>query len=430
MADYLCIRIVVDGTDQPGESSIVDWAMLSSSGELQSEIEQSPLFEIASALPEGNFKCLFIVPGESILLTHVNMPARQSRQIQQALPYMVEEQVADSVESLHLVAGPRLDNGEIAVAAVRHEVMESWMQQLEQAGVKPDVVVSDSLLLPSLKKGMHILVDDTRAVVSDQKNQGMVVDFENLDAVIDLLMSQHEEGDITKVEITADSDNLAEHSVALSSLETELLQNHELDVEINELDRNTFEYLAEKAIHTKKYINLLEGRYQVKKSGDNSLRRWRPVAIAAGIALALQMGFDIAKGAYFNQQADELDNRIVAFYKELFPDAKKIVNVRSQMQSRLNNAADTQVDIGFIGLLGNAAMELKSMGKLADMQIQQLRYDTQRQNLMMDIQVKSIEQLEAYKQRLIAKGLGVDILSANEENSGVRGKLRIGGGNS
>ncbi len=426
MFDYVCIRALDDCQHTHDGNVMVEWGLLRGDGTIAEPAQRTTLSELAAALPEdSHFKTIFLVQGESVLLTGVSIPARQTRQLYRALPFVVEEQVAEDIEKLHLAVGPKLDNGEIMVAAVQHDLMLGWINLLSEVGLQADYIMPDSLLLPVQKDGLNIFIDGDRALIALAAHQAMNVDRENLSLVLDILLTENE--DLNKISFMLDAENLDQHGMELSTIEAELEEHDQLAIEIVDITDTSFEYLSRLAVLSKKDLNLLQGQYKVQTHQGGAWQQWRPVAIAAAVCLALQVTFDIGKGYYFDREAQQMQQKSHALYRELFGEGKKIVNLRHQVKSHLKGAAGTGEDSGFLNLLGDAATQLKAMKKGQSVEIHQMRYDKKKQELMFELRAKSIDHIETYKELLTKAGMNVKILSANEQNDGIRGRMQISG---
>src|SRR5205809_607323 len=94
------------------------WCVFSAGGEVQAS-RRTTLAVLQHALADvfEAGETWVLVPGELVTLTAVNIPSRQLRQIKQALPYMVEELIADNIEEVHLAlpAAKLDDSGDIPV---------------------------------------------------------------------------------------------------------------------------------------------------------------------------------------------------------------------------------------------------------------------------------------------------------------------------
>jgi general secretion pathway protein L len=184
-------------------------------------------------------------------------------------------------------------------------------------------------------------------------------------------------------------------------------------------------YLAEAWRRGERGINLLQGAYQTKRPTSPLWERWRPVAGLAAVWAGLAFLGIIAQGIYASYRADELEASSEALYREIFPRDQRITNVRRQMQARLGDRGD-DAGIGFLDQLGVLGAELTP-----GTSVMSLSYTEEREELAADLMIPGYEELDRLKQSLGTKGLAVDITSAEQQERGVRARLRIspqGGG--
>jgi len=89
------------------------------------------------------------------------------------------------------------------------------------------------------------------------------------------------------------------------------------------------------------------------------------------------------------------------------------------MQARLGDR-DSDGGVGFINQLGVLGTELNPATS-----VMSLSYTDERDELAADLMIPGYEELDRLKQSLDAKGLAVDITSAEQQERGVRARLRI-----
>lgn len=120
-----------------------------------------------------------------------------------------------------------------------------------------------------------------------------------------------------------------------------------------------------------------------------------------------------------------MEQQVIQRYRELFPQDGKIVDVKIQMRNHLEQALEFDSETDFLQLMGVVGYQIQAMNQPQSLQIQQVRYDERQNSLMLDIDVRQIQQLDQFKQELSEQGLAVTILSATEEQQWVKGRLRI-----
>ena len=95
------------------------------------------------------------------------------------------------------------------------------------------------------------------------------------------------------------------------------------------------------------------------------------------------------------------------------------------MQSHLNEQGSGLQTDGFAILFSHLAKALKSTAGSHQAQVQQLRYNDKTHTLMLDIHVQQVEQLEQLKKALASSNINATILSANEEQQWIKGRVRL-----
>ncbi|WP_404337521.1 type II secretion system protein GspL [Sphingomonas sp. MMS12-HWE2-04] len=107
-----------------------------------------------------------LVPSEQVRILAVDLPLASRAKRIEALPFAVEDQLAEPPESLHLALGAEIAPKRYLVAAVRHEVMAAWVMIAEEAGLAHAAMVPDALALPRPDEGQWAvdLAEDRAAV--------------------------------------------------------------------------------------------------------------------------------------------------------------------------------------------------------------------------------------------------------------------------
>ncbi len=110
-----------------------------------------------------------LVPTERVRLLAIDLPLPNRARRLAALPFAIEDQVAEPIESLHLALGTRTAPAEAPhrylVGVVRAETMAEWVALAEANGLGAAPMVPDVLLLPRPVEGWAVEVRDGRALV-------------------------------------------------------------------------------------------------------------------------------------------------------------------------------------------------------------------------------------------------------------------------
>lgn len=109
--------------------------------------------ELILLAPSSGETKAVIVPSEQVLISIVHLPLKARRERVTALPFALEDQVAEPLGSLHFALGTEVSEQRHVCGAVRHSVMADWMARLEANGLLDALVVPDALVLPAPKLG-------------------------------------------------------------------------------------------------------------------------------------------------------------------------------------------------------------------------------------------------------------------------------------
>jgi general secretion pathway protein L len=94
----------------------------------------------------------------------------------EALPYAIEERLAEPVEAVHVAIGREVSPRRFLVAVVRHEVMASWATLADSAGVVHAAMQPDALVLPVPPEGLWAVdVQGERALVRCSDGSGFAL---------------------------------------------------------------------------------------------------------------------------------------------------------------------------------------------------------------------------------------------------------------
>lgn len=275
------------------------------SGELANAQGLSTLTERA-----GNRPVDVLVPAAAMTLTSVHLPEKGQRQALKALPFMLEEALAEDVDAMHFTVGPR-DGDALSVVAVAHEQMQTWLSCLTEAGLKVKRIVPDCLALPL------------------QECQWAAMNFGN-ELLLRTGLATGQSLPLPWLPIALEQLRPAQGEVSVASYTDMQLEGVELKPQSLELPMLV---LARGILHAP--VNLLGGVYTPKREYSKQLMMWKSAVIVIAIACVLAL---VNKGLTIHQvngQIADLKAQSESIYQQLVPGNSRIVNLRSQMESQL-----------------------------------------------------------------------------------------------
>lgn len=312
MAEYLVIRLGAD------ENALASWIAVDDAGTRRTPPVMGPLEEARKDV--GDRDVIVLVPaGETATLT-CDLPAKGAR-LRAALPYALEEQVADEIENLHFAPGARRAGGDLPVVVVSHEQMTGWLAQLREAGIRPSRIVPEDHGLAFVPNTLSMLVAENQVVFNDGAEMQFVMQ------------------DVTPIDVLTAAGILGEDGVAeeaaerpghllvyceptdeqLFANEWNQLRQHLDSVDINLLPDGALPRLAV-TVASGAGVNLLQGSYGESTDIGALFRPWRYAAM-----LLLGLGvLGVAGKAidYFRLTSEEaaLKEQFTAEYRKIRPD--------------------------------------------------------------------------------------------------------------
>lgn len=98
-------------------------------------------------LQSAGRRVVVLVPSTDVRLSSIQLPARQAAKVLKAAPYLLEDQLADDVDTLYFAVGARQADGSWPVAVVARERIQQWLAVFAERGIRPDAMVPDLLAL-------------------------------------------------------------------------------------------------------------------------------------------------------------------------------------------------------------------------------------------------------------------------------------------
>ncbi len=354
------------------------------------------------------------VPGQDVLLTEVSLPGSRRKQLLNALPYALEDELIDDVENLHCVLGSRLDEGRYAAAVVANQRMQRWLAALEEAGIRPLRLLPDILLLPVEEDTWSVFCETNpeQALVRTGPEQGFVCQRENL---------------IVLIQKAVESDDRAPAKIRLYGCEN--LDESALEVAVSGLSELEWgEAPFEDALSLVSLqsetgdFNLLQGRYAPRSRIGQHLRPWYASAALLGLLLLIGLFTNVVRYASLQAQNRELETQIVQTFRQAFPEIKRVVNPQAQMRHHLARLrGNREQGPSFAAMLSAIAPLAKQQKGLV---VRHLRYQKGRMELLMEL--PDLQSLEAFKQTLSRRTpWKVELKSANASEGKVQGRMLI-----
>lgn len=373
-----------------------------------------------------------LVPSSDVVTKQVSLPGKLTRKLTQALPYMMEESLAQDIEELHTVvlnSGLLPDESHYAeVAVVSHDLMQQWIDALSDADIKADFFAIDALCLPLFNEAEKTVAQlDGDWLVRESDYHAVQVDNAWLPLYLQQLIDQSTD---TKNDDSSDTEQT--NGVVFNSYD------HQFEVAVDNasLNMDVLRIVSQPAELTMQLMaqgvqkldqarcNLLQGQY--KQSNDNlaHLKKWRNLGVAASIlfvVLLLEKGMSIYQS---NQLIEEQQKLLVATYSKAFPKERVRESlIRKQLRQKLKQVGgDTSSDVSFIAQLNEV---ITVFGAESGLVPESIKFDKKRNEIRFSGSASDFQTFEKIKSQLEQKGLSVSQGALNNEGDAVIGSFIV-----
>lgn len=362
---------------------------------------------LRALLAERRERVVFAAPGEDVRLLEVAVTAAERKHLRASLPYMLEDDVAEELEALHVAHHARAALAFTAMLC-RHRCMAAWEAALAALPPVP-AWVPEPLLLPWREGEWCLLIEADRAVLRHGEGAGTAVERALLPPLLAALLDATEPPETLVVYGAAQSADLALLPPSLA--------------ERCQWRRGGFA-TALALDPGGARPNLRQGAYAPQLPVARWWSQWRRVAALAAVAVALAL---LATAAdYRRLQAANLDLRgaIQARYREAYPRGA-VVDAETQLRRQLEALKGSAQSSGFVALLAQVGAVVAGQ---RDTSIESLNYSQRGGEMRLNIRAPDFGVVEDVRAGLADAGLAATLESSTSDADAVRARLRVGGG--
>ena len=181
MAETLLILYNPDNRDQ------AHWVFINEHG-TPGNLNHGPLSELGQ-IARGH-KATLLLDSSHINLTQVNIPSQNRKNQLLAIPFALEDALADDIEELHFAAGTRQPDNSIPVITINRGLLEDIIADFNHAGVVIECLCADVLALPLNNNQWTLLLDSDRALIKTGFFSGYYCDVDILPVFLQTLIQQ------------------------------------------------------------------------------------------------------------------------------------------------------------------------------------------------------------------------------------------------
>lgn len=372
-------------------------------GEFRGRVER---LRLADALERvAGHRVFAFVSGEAVRLEAVNLPIRQAARLRQAVPFALEDQLAEDIDELHFAIGRR-HGDQHTVAVVSHRQMQTWQALFAEHGIRPEALIPEPLLLPLVEGEWAVLLSPGRAVVRSGTETGFACPVDLLPAYVALASPPAE------LHLRLHLVDGAPHEIDGIEQPLELVPGYadELELLIEGLAQGT-------------PVDLLQGPYSQRESHRRLWRPWLlPATCATAWLVAVLIGAGI-QGSRLDAQAEVLRAANEQRFRAIFPADQRIVDLRAQLDQKLSATGGDDGNRGFLALMDLVAEALPAAPGLELRTVQ-----FQGGELYLNLTGENLQSLEKLRAWFGERGdARLDVQTANAGADGVQIRVKVSG---
>jgi general secretion pathway protein L len=404
----------------------------------------------SAAVDTRRARVVVVLPSSAASLITAEVPKQMLRggasRWQRALPFSLEDQLADDVDKLHFAMPPKsaIDTefsegkASVPVATVRHSDLDSLNGLLEDSGLSTEHWTLDTLLvpLPASGKGIGVIVCDDIAMVRNGLMSGFTCPASMLPMFAKRLAneanSRAPRSDIDSDEqeskpIVSDetgSLHIRCHALGLSHEQTEELResliadDHKVVIHSGSADQ--LEGLLAQQFNIRD-VNLRQGEYAEQQALNQYLRPWKWVAAAAALMLCVELTSGTWQITRNNAVADNARQQTALVFREALPDIRRIQNPRVQMKQEIEKARGGDRGADFLSILAAVSPEISAIEAI---QITTIGF--RNKTLELRLAANTVTTVDQLKDRLSTlQGLSYEVISVNAGSDKVDFRINV-----
>lgn len=336
------------------------------------------LAAIADRIP-ADARLVAVLPGEQVAMREITAPPKQSAKLYAAAAYLLEDDLAEPIEDLHIVVSQGATRSAYAISK---RSLTAWLAAFDAAGIAVNELTVDFACIGGATERCVLAFDGDRLIAS-RGGAGFSAELD-LAAIIAPTFIEAS-GDSA---IVAYADDGSAGRWTARPIERRTLQ-HEVDL--------IALFGAELSSKTPP-VNLLTGAYRRRSAQGFKFAPYRrPAVLAAGLAAALLISA-IAGGVKDSRIAAAFESSAQAMHKAAFPTYAS-ADIRGHARQVL---AEGIKSASFLDMAQRLTASLEGHDGVA---IDRIRYDAARGQFAFSIRSNSDAGIEAFRAALDANGL-------------------------
>lgn len=370
-------------------------------------------------------RVLLAIPNDDVVLTSIKVPSKNKKQLLQAVPFALEDNLADDIENLHFAIHQENSEDETQVAVINRKQLDDFISLLKKNGIVSHFILPQILIQPIQKDAWSILQSSNVEITPEEKTgeEGDEGEKNNTDekTLINVRLNDYYGFTCNKslLPIFVEQQETDKLKEILSNVPVEELPETLQDFPYTFLDPTKVLYKSAKVALA---LNLQTGFISDKKESQVNWKVWRATAVIASLLITTWIGIFGWQNTVLQKQKNQLDKSIKNIFTTTFPTSR-LVDPPQQMTSKLallkkNTGAVVNSPLPLISDISPLLKEYK------DLTLSEIRF--KENELVLVVRSPNLTRLEKFKQDASEKsGLHVEIKTSTTTADKVEATLLI-----
>lgn len=338
-------------------------------------------------------KTRVFIPGEQVYRTQKEVPTRSRKTAAQAIPFLLEQEIATDIEDVHVAFDFIEDRGsDVAISSMEKTLLENIIDALKNYGVDPDAVYPDTALI---QKDEIIQIGE-RVLFAPDEALPIALTKDMYETIYGL----------NEISLKVDA-------------EKRITNEQEDQNALDDQDLNSVDFLSRDF----NQVNLRQGQYLKESDTEKSLALLIGLVSSLLVCLTFVVSYWGFMGWQFGQESEKARLDAENQYRSLFPNERRILDVRKQMLGHLQRSGGAQQGNNFIEMFNFATSRLNQQNSIL---LRQIRYQQETQSLQLELQATTLELVNQLTKQLSEHNqFASELISANSNSDGIVARIRI-----
>jgi general secretion pathway protein L len=357
------------------------------------------------ALPACEF--IYLLAAGDVALCTAPVTQAERKLYRQMLPYAMEEGLIEATDELHF-AFRSIASDIMGVVLVRRTTFQAILDDLRGAGIRVDVIVPETLLLPWNERQQTWVLQGDQIIARTGPCGGFQASIDNVEQVVGLPDGGNPPCDdvLLVVERGGDADRAAT-----------AVRSAGRNIELQPVE-NLLAWQASQL--TESSFNMLQGDFQPPLRWRKYWNDWKLVAAIGLAAVLLNYAVLLYQYANVKATARDLQAEKHTLARKAIPSGK-ITSPERQLRAALSQLS-TSGPTRFGPLLAAVG---PALGGESGYTVRTINFDGNAGILRLEVRSRDFQQIEKFRTQMQQRGLQAQLLNSSAQGEGILARLEL-----